>query len=37
MEKEDDEPLDERWAKGSRKAIGTISLVILQVISGIRA
>jgi hypothetical protein len=29
-------PLDKRWAKGGRKAICTISFVILQVVSGIK-
>ena len=37
MEMKNNVPLDKRWAKGSRKAICTISFVILQVISGIKA
>jgi hypothetical protein len=32
----DNVPLDERWAKGSRKAICAVSFVIIQVISGIK-
>jgi hypothetical protein len=32
VQKEDKVPLDKRWTKRSRKAVGAVSLVIIQVI-----